>query len=226
MRFRFAATSFAVASIATCLCLGPARAADTNPAEAGYASVLRTINPHLQVHESLSYARSLLADSERNKLDPNLLMALVTVESSWRSTAVSNHGARGLGQLMPSTAAHLHVNAKDPAENLRGASKYLRSLVDRFANRGVNALRDAIGAYNAGPVAVEHAHGIPPIPETQRYVKKVITQWHRLSARVAKTLVAQAPAAPPVADDERMWASDGGASALAVSLPATTSALP
>jgi soluble lytic murein transglycosylase-like protein len=194
--------------------------ADEAPAaEVNYATVLRTINPHLQVHQSLAYARSLLADSERTNLDPNLIMALVTVESSWRQTAVSNRGARGLGQLMPTTAAKLGVNAGDPAENLRGASAYLRTLIDRFAGRGVNAMRDAIGAYNAGPRAVERYHGIPPYHETQRYVVKVLAQWHKLSVRVAKAFVANAELAAPAAD-ERQWLASADASALPTTLPA------
>src|ERR1700735_5909421 len=181
---RYAVTAFAVAlTVAVAFPGHPAGAAETPSAEK-YATVLRTINPHLQIHESLAYARSLLADSQRSKLDPNLIMALVTVESPWRQTAVSSHGARGLGQLMPSTAAKLGVNPRDPASNLRGASTYLRSLINRFADRGMNAMRDAIGAYNAGPRAVEQYRGLPPYHETQRYVVKVLAQWHTLSVRV------------------------------------------
>jgi soluble lytic murein transglycosylase-like protein len=215
---RFSATRFAVAvSIAFVSCVHPAAAAETSPDATRYATVLRTINPQLQVHQSLAYARSLLADSERTGLDPNLIMALVTVESSWRPTAISVHGARGLGQLMPQTAAKLGVNSRDPAQNLRGASAYLRSLIDRFAGRGVNAMRDAIGAYNAGPLAVEHYRGLPPFHETQRYVSKVISQWHKLSVRVAKTLAADAGL--PTAD-ERQWLANADASALPASAPA------
>jgi soluble lytic murein transglycosylase-like protein len=216
---RFAVTAFAVAlTAAVALPVHPASAAET-PAAAQYATILRTINPHLQVHESLAYARSLLKDSERTKLDPNLIMALVTVESSWRQTAVSNHGARGLGQLMPGTAAKLGVNPLDPAQNLRGASSYLRSLINRFAGRGVNAMRDAIGAYNAGPLAVERYRGIPPYHETQRYVVKVLAQWHKLSERLAKTIVAAAPVPAPAAD-EREWLANTDASALPATQPA------
>jgi soluble lytic murein transglycosylase-like protein len=200
--------------------IATAASADETPAaEVNYATVLRTINPHLQVHESLAYARSLLADSERTNLDPNLILALVTVESSWRQTAVSNRGARGLGQLMPRTAANLGVNPWDPAENLRGASAYLRTLIDRFAGRGVNAMRDAIGAYNAGPRAVERYRGVPPFHETQHYVKKVLAQWHALSVRVAKAFVANAGLAAPAAD-ERQWLANADASALPATLPA------
>lgn len=212
---RFAATRFAVAvSIAFVSCLHPA-AAETSADATSYATVLRTINPHLQVNQSISYARSLLADSERTGLDPNLIMALVTVESSWRQTAISVHGARGLGQLMPSTAAKLGVNSRDPAQNLRGASAYLRTLIDRFAGRGVNAMRDAIGAYNAGPLAVERYRGLPPFYETRRYVSKVISQWHKLSVRVAKTLAA---VGAPATADERAWLANADASALPASV--------
>ena len=226
MSLRLAAFRFGVAltiALASCFAYGgqAAGAAEIPAAEANYATVLRTINPHLQVGQSLSYARSLLADSERTNLDPNLIMALVTVESSWRSTAVSGKGARGLGQLMPTTAHRLGVNPRDPAQNLRGASLYLRSLVNRFASRGVNGLRDAIGAYNAGPLAVEQYRGIPPFYETQHYVKKVIAQWHALSVRVAKTLVASVATAVPA--DEREWLANADASALPASIAAPLS---
>jgi soluble lytic murein transglycosylase-like protein len=220
MPSRFAASRFGVALMLGFFAISAAASADETPTAAvNYATVLRTINPHLQMHESLAYARSLLADSERSNLDPNLIMALVTVESSWRQTAVSSHGARGLGQLMPMTAAKLGVNPWDPAQNLRGASSYLRTLIDRFAGRGMNAMRDAIGAYNAGPVAVERYRGIPPFHETQHYVKKVLAQWHSLSVRVAKAFVANAGLAAPAAD-ERQWLANADASALPASLPA------
>jgi soluble lytic murein transglycosylase-like protein len=214
---RFAASRFAVALIAGFVAsIHAAGAAEAPAVETRYATILRTINPHLQQHQSLAYARSLLASSQRTNLDPNLVMALVTVESSWRPGAVSSRGARGLGQLMPMTAAHLGVNPADPSQNLRGASRYLRALMNRFAGRGVNALRDAIGAYNAGPLAVERFRGIPPYYETQHYVVKVLAQWHRLTARVGKRFVLTAPA--PLAD-EAQWLAHTGASALAVSAP-------
>jgi len=217
---RLAAPRFAVALTTVFIaCAHPAGAAEFPASATNYATVLRTINPHLQVHQSLAYARSLLADSRRTKLDPNLIMALVTVESAWRPTAISNKGARGLGQLMPRTAAKLGVNPRDPAQNLRGASAYLRLMINRFASRGVNGLRDAIGAYNAGPLAVEQYRGIPPYYETQHYVKKVIAQWHSLSVRVAKVVIAGAAQITAAPADEHEWLSNADASALAVSLP-------
>lgn len=194
---------------------GPVAAAQTGtPDETHYATILRSINPQLQVHESLAYARSLLADSHRTHVDANLIVALVTVESSWRPGAVSPDGARGLGQLMPSTAVRLGVNPWDPAENLRGATTYLRSLINRFAGRGIDTLRYAIGAYNSGPLAVERNGGVTG--GARHYVSKVFAQWHTLNARIARTLAEQprAVAADLTPPDEREWAASSTASAL------------
>ena len=188
----------------------PAAAAETD--EAHYASILRSINPQLQVHESLAYARSILADSQRSHVDPTLIVALVTVESSWRPGAVSPDGARGLGQLMPSTAVRLGVNPWDPADNLRGATAYLRSLIDRFAGRGIDTRRYAVGAYNAGPLAVERRGAVTG--DASHYVSKVFAQWHTLNARIARTLAQQTVAVAAAPPDEREWLSDAHASAL------------
>jgi soluble lytic murein transglycosylase-like protein len=199
--------SFSCATVAA-----SAQETEVSP-EASYASVLRTINPHLQHHQSMAFARSIIADAQRTDLDPRLIMALVTVESSWRPNALSHSGARGLGQLMPTTAATLGVNPWDPAQNLRGASTYLRTLLDRFAGRGPNTMRFAIGAYNAGPQAVERFGGIPPYSETQNYVKRVLSVWRTINARVGKALAT----APATADS--FWLAHAGASALPEKLP-------
>jgi len=148
-----------------------------------YATVLRVINPHLPDWQRRKYAASVLANAERTRIDPRFIMAIVTVESSWRSNAVSRSGARGLGQLMPSTAARLDVNARDAAENLRGTSNYLKSLLDRF--RGQQQwFEKAIAGYNAGPNAVKKFGGIPPYAETQRYVVKVLRVYQQLYGSV------------------------------------------
>jgi hypothetical protein len=179
-------------------------------AESHYASVLRTINPHLQQHQSLAFARSILADAERSNLDPRLIMALVTVESGWHPNAVSRAGARGLGQLMPTTAATLHVNPWDPAQNLRGAASYLRTLIDHFSDRGANTMRYAIGAYNAGPHAVDKYNGIPPYTETRNYVKRVLNVWHTLNGRVGRAFASK------TVSPDAMWLEHASESALAL----------
>jgi hypothetical protein len=87
-----------------------------------------------------------------------------------KPTAVSSAGARGPAQLMPATAAALGVrNIDDPVENLQGGARYARQMMDRFGDQTL-----ATAAYNAGPEAVAHHGGVPPYPETQAYVGRVM----------------------------------------------------
>ncbi|WP_235903551.1 lytic transglycosylase domain-containing protein [Pontixanthobacter luteolus] len=108
--------------------------------------------------------------ARRFDLSPALLEAVVWQESRWRTNAVSPAGARGLAQLMPSTARELGVNPDDPFANLEGGARYLREQLDRFDGD----LEKALAAYNAGPGRVERAGGIPRIRETQEYVAAII----------------------------------------------------
>lgn len=101
-------------------------------------------------------------------LEPELLGALVFVESRYCQDAVSPKGALGLGQLMPGTAAALGVDASDPAQNLSGAARYLREQLDAFGDVTL-----ALAAYNAGPGAVSRYGGVPPYAETKAYVREV-----------------------------------------------------
>jgi hypothetical protein len=177
---------------------------------ATYAAVLRTINPKLPLEKAQAYARSVMADAWRTHLDPRFIMSIVTVESRWRANAVSRVGARGLGQLMPGTAARLGVNAWNAADNLRGTSAYLKTLMDHFAGKP-NATRLAIAGYNAGPKAVERFNGVPPYAETQHYVVKVLRVWKSLNGRVGRafapataTIAVGAGLAAPL-PDEQQW---------------------
>ncbi len=185
----------------------PAAAEGIGSSEASYAKALRTINPKLPDAKARAYARSIMADAWRTHLDPRFIMSIVTVESRWRANAVSRVGARGLGQLMPGTAANLGVNAWNPSENLRGTSRYLKSLMDHFAGRP-NAVSLAIAGYNAGPKAVERYNGIPPYSETRNYVVRVLRVWKELNSRVGRAFSrppeAIAVTRPP---DERQWVS-------------------
>jgi len=107
-------------------------------------------------------------------IEPELLKAVVLVESGFNPLAVSPAGAMGLCQLMPQTASRLNVGDPfDPVENLRGGAQYLRKMMDRFG-----AVNLALAAYNAGPSRVERAGGVPNIEETRYYVDKVL-QYHR-----------------------------------------------
>ena len=184
-------------------CSVPARAAQaplqaTPQTVAVYASVLHRINPHLPGWQSRDLARRVLVNAERWRLDANMLVAIVTVESRWHTHAVSRAGAIGLGQLMPTTAAHLGVNPRNAGENLSGAARYLRGLVQRFGSKHYALV---FAAYNAGPKAVADYGGIPPYAETQHYVVKVMDAWQYL----ARTVHVPVDAAVPGDSEAAYW---------------------
>ena len=115
-----------------------------------------------------------VAAAERHGIDPGLVLAVVGVESAFRSDAVSPKGAQGLMQLMPQTAASLGVsNPMDPAQNLEGGARHLEGLVARYKGD----LKKALAAYNAGAGAVDRHGGVPPYSETVAYVSKVLERY-------------------------------------------------
>lgn len=104
---------------------------------------------------------------------PELLRAMISTESAYIPCAVSDKGAMGLMQLMPATARAMGVSdPMDPADNLRGGVRYLGQLLARYGGN----LSLALSAYNAGPAVVDKYGGIPPIPETQNYVRQVLSK--------------------------------------------------
>lgn len=113
-------------------------------------------------------------------IHPDLLRAVIVVESGFNSNAVSRRGAQGLMQLMPATAKFYGVkNAFDPAQNIAGGARYLRVLLDRYDDD----LHLVLAAYNAGESAVERAgRRIPPYKETRAYVPRVLKIFRSLSA--------------------------------------------
>jgi len=116
-------------------------------------------------------AAMAIAAARRHSLDPDLVRAVVAVESGFRPDAVSPKGAQGLMQLMPYTARALGVkDTFDPAANLDGGTRYLRALIKRYDGDVTRAL----AAYNAGEGAVARHGGVPPYPETLAYVRRVL----------------------------------------------------
>lgn len=115
--------------------------------------------------------------AEEKGLEPRLVVAVIHAESNFDPLALSEKGAQGLMQLMPATAEELAVEDPfDPEENLRGGIDYLRRMLDRYEGD----LELALAAYNAGPEAVKRHGGVPPYPETQAYIRKVLSQYRRL----------------------------------------------
>jgi soluble lytic murein transglycosylase-like protein len=111
-------------------------------------------------------------------VEPNLLRAVIVVESGFNSRAVSKRGAVGLMQLMPATATRFGVsNPYDPRENVHAGARYLKFLIDRFGQN----VRLALAAYNAGEEAVDRNGGqIPPFTETMAYVPRVLKIYQML----------------------------------------------
>ena len=115
--------------------------------------------------------RLALDIARRHGADPNLVMAVIAVESGFRPDAVSPKGALGMMQLMPATAAELGVaDPLDPEQNLDGGVRHLQGLLKRY--KGNHRL--ALAAYNAGEKAVDRSGGVPPYPETWEYLDRVL----------------------------------------------------
>lgn len=111
--------------------------------------------------------------ARRYALPANFVESVAKVESAMKTNAVSPKGAVGVMQLMPSTARELGADAADPEQNIDAGTKLLRELLVKYNGDVVKAL----AAYNAGAGAVAKYQGLPPYPETQSYVDKVIKNY-------------------------------------------------
>ncbi len=123
-------------------------------------------------------------------VDPDLVMALISVESRFDANAVSPKNAQGLMQLIPATAARFGVrNSFNAVENLKGGLSYLRWLMAYFKGEVVLVL----AAYNAGEETVERYRGIPPYAETRNYVRQITSAYKKASHPYLADVVAPSP---------------------------------
>ena len=111
----------------------------------------------------------------RSNVDPNLVRAVVKVESNFNPNAVSRKGAMGLMQLMPSTARQLKVkNPFDPSQNVDAGVRHLKQLLESYGGD----VKLTLAAYNAGAGAVARSSGVPHYAETQNYVRRITNLYY------------------------------------------------
>ena len=186
----------AAIAAAVCLALGASAGAEVRVERRADGSLVMVNDARatprrvaLSLRDRAEIEQLIEAEARAQSLDPALVHAVVTVESSYDPAARSQKGAMGLMQLMPATARSLQVSDPyDPAENLRGGTTYLRRLLDRFGGD----LELALAGYNAGPEAVDRYRGLPPYPETHGYVDRVLRLWRGEEA--PSTAAARRPA--------------------------------
>ena len=130
--------------------------------------------PAASVQSGGTFQQAIAAAAQATGLDPRLLAAVAEQESGGDPSAVSPVGAEGLMQLMPGTAQALGVQDPfNPTENAIGGATYLKEMLQQFQG----SLPLALAAYNAGPGAVQEYGGIPPYPETEAYVRGVLSSY-------------------------------------------------
>jgi len=134
----------------------------------------------LRMAQRPTFDEAIQQASQMHGLDPNLMRALISIESGFDWRAKSKAGAQGLTQLMPSTAREVGVqDPLDPYESIQGGAKHFARLWKKYG--GDVAL--AFAAYNAGETAVDKYHGIPPYKETREYVQRGLNKYRELTNR-------------------------------------------
>ena len=152
--------------------------------------VAAAAHPELDLQELLTRA-----GAEHN-IDVELLASVIHTESGYNVRAVSRAGARGLMQLMPSTARTYGAHdAFKPDENIAAGTAFLDEMLKRYNDN----LALALAAYNAGPAAVERYHGVPPFRETRAYVTRVINEFYRRKIALGGAANSAPSSAKPVA---------------------------
>ena len=144
------------------------------PAAANSLEEVETIPADIPVSGDCDLDWIIFRAGEREGVDPRFIHAVIKQESKYKPDATSPVGARGLMQLMPATAKRFDCNdPKDEACNVEAGTKYLAWLLKRFDGD----VKLALAGYNAGEGSVDKYQGVPPYPETQNYVNKIVANY-------------------------------------------------
>ena len=134
--------------------------------------------------QDLPYGELIDRVASRFEVDSFLLASIMEAESGFNPYAISPQGALGLMQVMPDTAGILSVeDLLEPEVNIEIGARYFAYLLEQFDGN----LALALASYNAGPGMVKRYGGLPPFPETQRYVDRVLTRYVRLQRDLWQT---------------------------------------
>jgi soluble lytic murein transglycosylase-like protein len=139
--------------------------------------------------------RLIRAMAEKYHVPAEFVKSIVAAESNFNSDAVSAKGAIGLMQLMPDTAREWGGDPTVPEQNIEAGTRYLSFLMNHY-RKSRKPLSCAIAAYNAGPGAVDHYHGVPPFRETQGYVTRVLAFLQRFQREGRRGASARRPERP------------------------------
>ncbi len=155
--------------------------------------VLEPIYIVLRDGTEMDIAPVIMAESQKNNVDPLLIKTIIKYESGFCPFAVSPVGAGGLMQLMPDTARGLGVSdIFSPEQNIAAGTLYIRRQLDAFNNN----IAFALAAYNAGPGAVQAYGGVPPYSETINYVNMIIADYTKSGGTSARTKIKKKVEAP------------------------------
>jgi membrane-bound lytic murein transglycosylase B len=158
----------AAQEVTSMVAAAPLRNASFRVSDPGSPDTADLVRGRLVTPESVDSA--IESAALRHGVDPNLVRAVIKVESNFNPRAVSRKGALGLMQLMPRTAQSMNVtNAFDPNQNVDAGVRHLKSLLDNYNGN----LELSLAAYNAGSKAVDRNNGVPPYRETRDYVRKI-----------------------------------------------------
>jgi soluble lytic murein transglycosylase-like protein len=146
-------------------------------------AVVRSIvraNHRIATLDALRLAYIARDAARREGVDENFIAATLLQESAFDPNAISSAGAVGIGQFTLATANFYNVDPFDPIASINGATHVLATYLTRYAHAGGDPYALALSAYNAGPGAVEHYHGVPPYAETHEYINDIYYRWSRL----------------------------------------------